>query len=151
MEVLGRATRTCRAIFPKHHDEGVIVEKVEIKDVIADIISNSVTVALEHGRSNRNLTRNHGIICKTEYADLRNESMYSAHYSLKSPKSDAYDQRPHQPRIRTQPSTAPWDCALYASLNVVISSLMFETCLPDCVPHSTHESCAKRVPRCHKD
>ena len=67
---LDRATRTCRAIFPKHHDEGVIVEKVEIEDVIADIISNSVTIALEHGCSNRNLTWDHGIICKTEDADF---------------------------------------------------------------------------------
>ncbi len=40
----------------------------------------------------------------------------------------------------------PEGSALCASLNVVISSLAFETCLPDCIPHSTHESCAKRVP-----
>lgn len=53
--MLGRGTRTCCAIFPKHHDEGVIVEKVEIEDVIADIISNSVTIALKNGRSNRHL------------------------------------------------------------------------------------------------
>lgn len=79
--MLGRGTRTCCAIFPKHHDEGVIVEKVEIEDVIADIISNSVTIALKNGRSNRHLVWNQGIMRKTEHADLRNESMYSAHYS----------------------------------------------------------------------
>jgi len=50
-----RGTCTCRAIHPKHNDQAVIVEKVEIKDDISDIIFNSVSAALEHGCLYRNL------------------------------------------------------------------------------------------------
>ena len=65
-------TRTCRAIRPKHDDQAVIVEKVEIKDVVADIISNSVPTALEHGCPYCSLgTRNHGVVYKPEHTDLR--------------------------------------------------------------------------------
>ena len=56
----------------------------------------------------------------------------------------------NQGAVRSQ-VLRPADRTLCASLNVVISPLMFETCLPDRVPHSTHESCAKRVPPCHRD
>ena len=65
-------TRTCRAIHPKHHDKAVIVEKVEIKDVIADIISNSVPTALEHGCLYRGLgIWNRRVVYKPKQADLR--------------------------------------------------------------------------------
>src|SRR5882757_2868298 len=70
--VLYRGTRTCRAVHPKHNDQAIIVEKVEIKDVISDIISNSVPAALEHGCPYRNLAAwNRGVIYKPEYANLR--------------------------------------------------------------------------------
>jgi hypothetical protein len=64
-------TRTCRAIHP-NHNKAVIVEKVEIKDVIADIISNTVTTALEHGCFNRSLgIWNRGVVYKPKQANLR--------------------------------------------------------------------------------
>ena len=37
------------------------------------------------------------------------------------------------------------------TLNFVITPLVLKTCLPDCVPHSVHESCMKRAPRAHEE
>jgi hypothetical protein len=37
------------------------------------------------------------------------------------------------------------------TLNFVITSLVLQTCLPDCVPHSVHESRMKRAPRAHEE
>jgi hypothetical protein len=69
---MNRATRTCRAIHPKHNNQAVIVEKVEITDDIADIISGSVSAALEHGCPYRNLgVWNRGVVYKPKHADLR--------------------------------------------------------------------------------
>ncbi len=40
---------------------------------------------------------------------------------------------------------------LNLTLNFVITSLVLQTCLPDCVPHSVHESRMKRAPRAHEE
>jgi hypothetical protein len=37
------------------------------------------------------------------------------------------------------------------ALDFVITSLVLKTCLPDCVPHSIHESRMKRAPRVHEE
>jgi hypothetical protein len=140
-----RGTRTCRAIHPKHNDQAVIVKKVEIKNDISDIIFNSVSAALEHGCPYRNLgAGDRGVVYKPEYANLRKlKHVFSA-----SRKSE-----------RSLRSVSPPPNGLYAAmycaqgvepcitLNFVITSLTLKTCLPDCLPHSVHESCMKRAPR----
>jgi hypothetical protein len=44
-----------------------------------------------------------------------------------------------------------WTVEPCMALDFIITSLTPKTCLPDCIPHFSHESCMKRAPRDHKD
>jgi hypothetical protein len=147
--VLYRGTRTCRAIHPKHNDQAVIVKKVEIKHDISDIIFNTVSAALEHGCPYRNLgTWNRGVVYKPEYANLRkSKHVFSA--SWKSERS--LRSVPPPPKGSYAATYCAQGVEPYITLNFVIMSLTLKTCLPDCVPHSVHESRMKRAPRALED